>query len=123
MVCVGFFQVVFVLLIFLVVGFLKLTCFVVCLWFFCGSRPPDCFVASTFTFKAFIVGELTQGVEEITYLMPGSKAKVRIVKDEALTMRVSAKTGLLRSWMVWLGVQSTLVQTRLWHLRDNLCLT
>lgn len=82
---------------FLVVGFLKLTCFVVCLWFFCGSRPPDRFVASTFTFKAFIVGELAQGVNEITHLVPGSKAKVRIVKEEALTITVSAKTGLLRN--------------------------
>lgn len=92
-------------------------------WVSCGSKPPDPFVTSTFTSTAFIAGELAQGVNEITYLMPGSKAKVRIVKDKALTIRVPAKTGLLRSWMVWLGVQTTLLQTQLWHLRDNLCPT
>lgn len=103
--------------------FFKIYLFCCLGFFFCGSRPPDHFVANTFTFTALIVGELAQGVSEIAYLVPGSKAKVRIVKDEAFTIRVTAKTGLLRSWKVWLGVQNTLLQTRLWHLRDNLCLT
>lgn len=75
-----------------------------------------------FTLKPLLC-KFAQGVNEITYLMPGNKAKVRIVKDEALTIRVTAKTGLLRSWMVCLGVQTTLLQTRLWHLRDHLCPT
>lgn len=40
-----------------------------------GSRPSNHFVASTFSFTAFIVGEFAQGVSGIVYFMLGSKAE------------------------------------------------
>lgn len=76
-----------------------------------GSRPSNHFIASTFSFTAFIVGEFAQGVSGIVYLMLGSKAEGWIVNDEAFSARMTAKTGLLRSWMVSLGVQIKFLQT------------
>lgn len=81
------------------------------------------FIITTFSFTAFIFGEFTQRVNGIAYLMPGCKAEVWIVKDEASNVRVTAKTGLLRSWIAWLSIQNKYLHAQIQHLRCNLCIT